>query len=82
MLDQIVVRILLLSPPVDWYQKCHQLTMVHLLEEDPSGGDMMLVAKELPAIVQVTVMGQAIVQVVSGISTGSIVTEHHYWFYP
>ena len=64
MLDQIVVGILLLSPPVDWYQKCHQLMMVHLLEEDPSGRDMMLVVKELPAIVQV----------VSGIITGSIIT--------
>ena len=43
-----------LSPPVDCVQKGHQVTMVHLLEEDPSGRDMMLVAKELPAIVLVT----------------------------
>ena len=35
MLDQVVVGILLLSPPVDCVQKGHQLTMVHLLEEEP-----------------------------------------------
>ena len=71
--DQIVVGILLLSCPVDRDQKGHQLTMVHLLEENSSGRNMMLVAKELPAIVLVTVMGRAIVQVVVLVlGTGSI----------
>ena len=77
MSDQVVVGILLLSPPVDWDQKGHQVMMVHLLEEDPSGRDMMVVAKELLAIVLLTAMGRAIVQVVVlvlGTSLLSIIT--------
>ena len=62
--DQVVVDILLLSSTVDWNQKGHQLTMVHLLEEDPSSRYMMFVAKELPAIVLITATGRPIVQVV------------------
>ena len=72
MLDQGVVGILLLFPPVDRDQKGYQLTMVHLLEEDLSGQDMMLVAKELPAIVLVTATGLAIVQVVVSVLGASL----------
>ena len=61
--DQIVVGILLLFPPVDRDQKSHQLTIVHLLEEDPSVRDMMLVANKLPAIVLVTAIVQVVVLV-------------------
>ena len=47
--------------------------MVHLLEEDPGGQDMMLVAKEFPAIVQVValVLGASLLSIINGFTSST-----------